>query len=87
MQHGKLPGYNSIGRRESPGTFPGIPLKGLMDKGDSVVPLKVQLFHLNKKHLSCAEHLICIMLQMQYKNWHSEGHMLKVNLPNDIYII
>jgi len=29
MQHGKLPGYNNIGRRESPGTFPGIPLKGL----------------------------------------------------------
>ena len=28
MQHGKLPGYNSIGRRASPGKFPGIPLKG-----------------------------------------------------------
>jgi len=30
MQDGKLPGYNSIGRRESPGTFAGIPLKRLM---------------------------------------------------------
>jgi len=29
MQHGKLPGYNSIGRRVSPGKFPGITLKGL----------------------------------------------------------
>jgi hypothetical protein len=27
MENGKLPGWNSIARRESPGTFLGIPLK------------------------------------------------------------
>jgi hypothetical protein len=30
MGNGKLPGYNSIGKRDSPGTFSGIPLKRLM---------------------------------------------------------
>jgi len=35
MQHGKLPGYNSIGWRASPGKFPGIPLKGLMVRNSS----------------------------------------------------
>jgi hypothetical protein len=30
MKNGKLPGYNRIGKRESPGTFPGVPLKRLM---------------------------------------------------------
>jgi hypothetical protein len=29
MKNGKLPGYNRIGKRESPGTFPGVPLKRL----------------------------------------------------------
>jgi hypothetical protein len=29
MKNGKLPGYNRIGKRESPGTFPVIPLKRL----------------------------------------------------------
>jgi hypothetical protein len=29
MENGKLPGYNSIGNRGNPGTFPGIPLKRL----------------------------------------------------------
>jgi hypothetical protein len=31
MENGKLPGYNRIGKRGSPGTFPGVPLKRLMD--------------------------------------------------------
>jgi hypothetical protein len=30
MENGKLPGSNRIGNRESPGTFPGVPLKRLM---------------------------------------------------------
>jgi hypothetical protein len=29
MKNGKLPGYNRIGNRESPGTFLGVPLKRL----------------------------------------------------------
>jgi hypothetical protein len=29
MENGKLPGYNRIGKRGSPGTFPGVPLKRL----------------------------------------------------------
>jgi hypothetical protein len=29
MKNGKLPGYNRIGKRDSPGTFPGVPLKRL----------------------------------------------------------
>jgi hypothetical protein len=33
MKNGKLPGYNRIGKRESPGTFPGVPLKRLRKLG------------------------------------------------------
>jgi hypothetical protein len=32
MQNGKLRGYNRIGKRGSPGAFPGVPLKGLKVK-------------------------------------------------------
>jgi hypothetical protein len=32
MKNGKLPGYNRIGKRESPGTFLGVPLKRLNDR-------------------------------------------------------
>jgi hypothetical protein len=32
MKNGKLPGYNHIGKREGPGTFPGVPLKRLSGK-------------------------------------------------------
>jgi hypothetical protein len=31
MKNGKLPGYNCIGKRDSPGTFPGVPLKRLKE--------------------------------------------------------
>jgi hypothetical protein len=30
MENRNLPGYNSIGNRDSPRTFPGIPLKRLI---------------------------------------------------------
>jgi hypothetical protein len=32
MKNGKLPGYNRIGKRESPGTFLDVPLKRLICK-------------------------------------------------------
>jgi len=47
MQHGKLLGYNSIGRRESPGKFPGIPLKGLISASPSYGTQGLQMNHGN----------------------------------------
>jgi hypothetical protein len=46
MENGKLLGYNSIGRRESPRTFPGIPLKRLTDEMEINLDTFFELFEM-----------------------------------------